>query len=686
MGEGLKVKSINILESTNGPEHHTDDYESDALIIRRGQPFYLELIHEGNYDDSNTFYVELKTGKNPKKRNSTLVEVQKEAPAQDEWSYQLKEFSAISPEEGKIKICVNVPSNTLVSSYTLTVISTFEKDGKREKREFALEKLVYILFNPWCKDDEVYMENEEWKKEYVMNDTGLQFVSGKRGVAWNFGQFTDAALKCSFKLLEAQRVNWRDTAREVARHMSSKINSCDNDGLLVGNWSGDYKDGMKPWQWVGSVKIFKKYLETGEPVKYGQCWVFSGLTTSVMRCLGIPTRSVTNYDSAHDSDNNCTIDKYYDENLNYLDESDDSTWNFHVWNDVWMTRPDLAAGLGGWQAIDATPQEESRGLFRCGPASLQSVKEGNVNHSYDARFVFAEVNADTVYWKKKANNELEAMEVNKNSIGTAILTKKPNSWQTEDVTHQYKHPEGSILERATVKNALKKAKNPLVAERVKDVSFSASVPSDIGPEAGILVSIKATNKSANAMTVNSAVVAHVVRYNGVKLKTLTKRTEEKKLGGKEDVNFDFKYDPSELLDHLDENISIRFSIMSKVKENEQVFVLQQICNIHKPELTLEAVGNASGKVKSEDTLTVKITVPSIHGLTKYTGCSLEVESPVIEDVTLPIPDAVADGTASIEKSFTIKRIRKERETKLGITFNCNEISGVHGSMQLHATV
>ena len=35
--------------------------------------------------------------------------------------------------------------------------------------------------------------------------------------------------------------------------------------------------------------------------------------------------------------------------------------NFHVWNDVWMARPDLPLGYGGWQAVDATPQERSQG-------------------------------------------------------------------------------------------------------------------------------------------------------------------------------------------------------------------------------------------------------------------------------------------------------------------------------------
>ena len=38
-------------------------------------------------------------------------------------------------------------------------------------------------------------------------------------------------------------------------------------------------------------------------------------------------------------------------------------WNFHVWNECWMARPDLQAGYGGWQAVDATPQETSDGIY-----------------------------------------------------------------------------------------------------------------------------------------------------------------------------------------------------------------------------------------------------------------------------------------------------------------------------------
>lgn len=65
--------------------------------------------------------------------------------------------------------------------------------------------------------------------------------------------------------------------------------------------------------------------------------------------------------------------------------------NFHVWNESWMARPDLPAGMGGWQVVDATPQETSQGSFCCGPASVTAIRDGQVYLKYDAPFVFAEV-------------------------------------------------------------------------------------------------------------------------------------------------------------------------------------------------------------------------------------------------------------------------------------------------------
>ena len=65
-----------------------------------------------------------------------------------------------------------------------------------------------------------------------------------------------------------------------------------------------------------------------------------------MRAIGIPARSITNFNSAHDTEYNMTIDKFIDENGDESDKisSYDSIWNFHVWSEGYFRRPDLPKG------------------------------------------------------------------------------------------------------------------------------------------------------------------------------------------------------------------------------------------------------------------------------------------------------------------------------------------------------
>ena len=45
-------------------------------------------------------------------------------------------------------------------------------------------------------------------------------------------------------------------------------------------------------------------------------------------------------------------------------------------------------------------------------------------------------------------------------LGKRVSTKAVGYYARNDITDEYKFPEGSILERASVKNALLKSKNP----------------------------------------------------------------------------------------------------------------------------------------------------------------------------------------------------------------------------------
>jgi transglutaminase 1 len=641
----------------------------------RGGSFNV-TIKTSNFDtDKSKFSLHIKGGRNPNKKNGTWVVIEEDEEDEDDFYFKIE-----NKKENEVKVNVHIPVGALVSAYQFIV------EDAASKKKFPADRIMYILFNPWNEKDEVYMEDDDLKNEYVLNDAGCAYWSGHKAKRWNFGQFTDAALKCTFKILEsAFRVNMRDSARDVARHISMMANSGHPNGLLVGNWSNDFSGGVKPWMWNGSAAIFKKYLETGESVKYGQCWVFSGVTTSMMRCLGIPARSVTNYDSAHDVDGNCTDDKYFDEEYNYMpNESGDSVWNFHVWNDVWMARSDLPAGMGGWQAMDGTPQELSGGKYRCGPAPLQAIKEGKINMSYDARFVFAEVNADTVYWQKLKNGDVKPIRVKQNSVGTAVLTKKPNSYEVEDVTDQYKYREGSLLERAVMRNVMKKVKNPVLQAQPKDMVFSTRVPWNGSLDDELTVKINATNKKFQTLNVVATVIAHVVRYTGVTLKTLEKRVQEKEVKSKEGRNFKFKYDMSEFAEFMDENISVRFSMTARVQETGQVYVTQKICNMQKPELVMELLDNESGEVTDGDTMKVKLTIPKLNGIKRFTQATLMIESGLnIDNDSFELKDAEVNSiTGFIEKSFRIGYNSKSKTCDLNVTFNAEEISGISGTMEV----
>lgn len=73
-----------------------------------------------------------------------------------------------------------------------------------------------------------------------------------------------------------------------------QINSPNDNGVVVGNWSGDYSAGTSPTVWSGSVEILEEYHKNrGTPVKYGQCWVFAGIVTTgqpffpLISCVGV---------------------------------------------------------------------------------------------------------------------------------------------------------------------------------------------------------------------------------------------------------------------------------------------------------------------------------------------------------------------------------------------------------------
>lgn len=63
------------------------------------------------------------------------------------------------------------------------------------------------------------------------------------------------------------------------------------------------------------------------PGRYGQCWVFAGVCVSLLRVLGIASRPVTCYNSAHFCSKLGQVDRYFSTEGELVDElSRDQIW------------------------------------------------------------------------------------------------------------------------------------------------------------------------------------------------------------------------------------------------------------------------------------------------------------------------------------------------------------------------
>ncbi|NXS47664.1 TGM4 glutamyltransferase, partial [Balaeniceps rex] len=561
-GTDLKITGFDFLKSQNSRLHHTDAYNIKNLVVRRGQAFELQLSFSRELKAADKLMLNFGIGKRPMKNRGTLMSLNPRRE-KDNNGWQI---SIIKNSGKECLLSVTSSPRAPLGKYTLKI-----KTGTNIYK--PKNDAVYLLFNPWCKDDVVFLDNEAQRKEYVLNDTGYVYVGSAYNIhnrPWNFGQFEEFILDACMYLLDKSKLNMSNRRDPVlvSRAMSALVNANDDRGVLMGNWSGSYHNGTSPMDWIGSVTILQQYYKTKKPVCYGQCWVFSGVLTTVMRCLGIPCRCVSNFNSAHDTEENLRVDVYlneFGEKLNGI--SKDSVWNFHVWNDVWMKREDLPAGFDGWQAIDSTPQEKSQGIYQCGPCPLKAIREGDVYLPFDSKFLYAEVNADEVYWVvKKVNGKDKYTKISTETrgIGMNISTKAVGQDKREDITAQYKFPEGSKEERRAMERASsfirpsgitprslfastarvdKEASNPVVLhEAVSKTELQLEITNKAALYPGNPLELAITVKTCapGSWTINLTSSCQLQSYTGKVVASLGHVKETVKLEGKSEMQVPLK--------------------------------------------------------------------------------------------------------------------------------------------------
>ncbi|XP_073462655.1 protein-glutamine gamma-glutamyltransferase E-like isoform X1 [Aquarana catesbeiana] len=472
---GLQLTNYDLQVQSNKSKHNSDSYMGNDLVVRRGQEFTITLQFNApvKAGDQLQFTASLvpTTGGNSVLDNTFT---DSPSPSPNRWGAQRG-----SSGSNSVNITIFTPNDAVIGRYVLYLSSGVA----RRIGEF------FLIFNPWASGDMVYLADQAQRQEYVLSEFGLIFggdVSSPAQFPWNYGQFQAQILYIALVLLDStlsfrrnanEDVRKRNDPLHVCRNLSAIVNSKDDNGVVMGNWSGDYSDGTNPSAWNGSTSILKSWYERRQSVKYGQCWVFAGVLCTVSRALGLPCRVISNYNSAHDANGDLLIEKFFDITGEPVTLSDDSIWNFHCWNEFWSIRPDLGSSYNGWQIFDSTPQETSDGIFQLGPTSQVAIKEGDVNKPYDTVFAFSEVNADVNYYTVQSNGSKSKYKTETAEVGLLICTKALGTSNYEDITHLYKYREGTSKEREIYRKA-----QQIVGVSSGFMGFSADGSADSSPD------------------------------------------------------------------------------------------------------------------------------------------------------------------------------------------------------------
>nr|AYV89268.1 annulin-like [Tetranychus evansi] len=619
----LNVRSVDLLIERNTKKHYTDLYETTKhpfdgnLVVRRGSSFQIRILFARETtigSDVVNLIFRVADSKRPKYSEGTEITL----PVGDENMNEINplsrpwEVSILSWETKSATLEITPAINTIIGEWKLSIETRSIVSGRNRYSTFQVPASIYILFNPWNKNDLTYLWNDKEREEYVLNDNGIIWKgthSRLRPSPWSYAQFEDKILECSILILTnlgnlpiADRAN----PIKVVRHLTRVIhnhNVFDGYGVLVGRWDGKYKGGTDPTKWIGSRPILQNFYLNRKPVKYAQCWVFAGVLTTVCRCLGIPARPVTNYDSAHDTHASLTVDVIVDDELGVIDElTKDSVWNFHVWTEVWLKRPDLSfTGVyDGWQVIDATPQEPSDGIYQCGPTSVNAIRNGEITRDYDGRFVFAEVNADEVYWLRTGSEETyKYLQSDIAKIGKNLSTKQVGANDRIDLTSNYKHQEETPEEREIMLKALHQSNHIFTKyylnAKFSDIRFDLQLLDDVLIGKPFKVRLIVENKSGLVYTVETLTRLDTVFGDGKRNKEIKRDKSLTKIPPLSEVEIAIPIEYEDYEHHLVDQNTFSVVMIAKVLENDYHYAGIDNFRLRMPDINIEVVGDVFEK-------------------------------------------------------------------------------------------
>ncbi|KAK9515699.1 hypothetical protein VZT92_026325 [Zoarces viviparus] len=624
-----QLKFVNFEACENHNAHETEGLSKKHLVVRRGKPFKVTLLFSTQTWNPHRERLVLEVWLGTR---SERIPVQFSEERYNPYSWSAKIYPGdVHPQSVMVHICSPVKSSVALHHLELHI------ETRQSRRSYRLGEFV-LLYNPWLKDDPVYIPLDVQRQEYIKSDYGVVYMGTHQHNRrpWSFGQYEPGVLEACLTLLEISPQHLGDENKDyiqredpvyLSRVICAMVNFDDGDkGILEGRWHGSYKDGVNPIEWSGSADILHRWVSSNHSaVRYGQCWVFASVLCTVMRVLGIPSRVVTVFNAAHDVNGDLIIEEYYSSTGEKLDLSKDSVWNFHVWVECWMRRGDLGAKFDGWQVVDPTPQEKSAGLFRCGPCPVVAIRQHCFGAPYDTPFIYASVDADIVKLILQGEKEV-GRELDTESVGQLICTKSIGSDAPENLTGTYKS---------------KKAKQPAITVNAQmcgseQTTPSSSSPGGMSPSLEVSLSIDGvpsvgesismcvtvTNQSSSPRLLKEHVNAQLKEFNSNPEKSFWKSHKEVRMKPGEVLTLHHTIPPSEYESDLAGDDIVNVAVVINDVNTEERFLATQEFSMSSPQITIEIEGGDSVQMNKEHTAQVSF----INTFTKTVdGAVLTVE-------------------------------------------------------------
>jgi len=505
-------------DATNTALANTTEYKTPAnprLVIRRAQQYFFTITTNKEVPQANwTFFPSAKRTWD----GTSIAMFAGNAPfPTDKWYFKVTPgFVGVNSQEFLLQI--SIPSEAEIGTYEFRVDATAGVPpgiGAGRAPAPGIQKIfpkrVVVLFNPWQSTDVVYLADAKERDEYVKSEDGLMRLA-VAPKAWKYNQFDENTLDVLTFLLDnsfPDRTFPPLVVREVAGFTNWRYAL---PGLVEGKWGGGFGAETNPETWTGSGEIIKKYVDGGhKTVKYGQCWVFAGLATTLCRAAGIPARPVSSFGTAIDNGAPCDgiIDAYFkwDGTKYVFDEvkTTDGAWNYHVWTETWMKRLDLV-NRDGWQLIDPTGQTKGPGRVEIGPAARESI-------IYEIAPPNA-VNFDAGFMWSSAFAELRLYEDSAASPGVFVLKKTRTSEEAKFAEHVWTKQVGAIAVEDIEGEYRPFGRSPTAPARSGGFNVVFHAPESVSIGQNVTGTLTINNSLDVSRTLTFSFGARLLYYNG----------------------------------------------------------------------------------------------------------------------------------------------------------------------------